>query len=254
MRRWITLVAAVALASSLAGCRNSGDSQTGEETATPAPTVSASPEASAPPAASPAATEAATATPAATAPATPSAKPTPASVAAAADAKAAVEGRANETLAAMKAQDMAKLAKLVHPDKGVQFSPYAHIDTAKDLRLAASELGTAWTDGSARTWGSYDGSGEPIALTLPDYFAKFVYNHDYTTAPDVGYNTTIGQSTTVNNVFDVYPKASCVTVEYHFSGFDPQLGGNDWSSLRLVYEKAGAEWYLTAVVHDQFTM
>ncbi|MCD1258706.1 hypothetical protein B5M42_007645 [Paenibacillus athensensis] len=252
MRRWITLVAAVALASALAGCRSGDETQTGEGTASPAPGASATPAASAGPSVSPTATPAATVTPAATA--APSVKPKPASVAAPADAKAAVEGRANDTLAAMKAQDLAKLAKLAHPDKGVQFSPYAHIDTAKDVRLKASELGTAWTDGNPRTWGSYDGSGEPITLTFPAYFAKFVYNHDYSTAPDVGYNTIIGKSTTLNNVFDVYPKDSCVTVEYHFSGFDPQFDGNDWSSLRLVFEKSGAEWYLTAVIHDQFTM
>lgn len=168
-------------------------------------------------------------------------------------ATAVIEQRIKETIEAIQQKDMEHLAKLVHPEKGVQFSPFAHIDTTKDIRVKAGELSAMWKDGSQKTWGQYEGSGEPIKLSFADYFKKFVYDHDYAAAPKIGYNKTIGQGTMNNNLFTVYPKDKFITVEYHFDGLDKQFEGNDWASLRLVYENIGEDWFLVAVVHDQWT-
>jgi len=43
-------------------------------------------------------------------------------------------------------------------------------------------------------------------------------------------------------------------VEYHFPGIDPQYGGLDWRSLRLVFQQSGGEWYLVGIIHDQWTI
>ncbi|UJF32874.1 hypothetical protein [Paenibacillus hexagrammi] len=169
-------------------------------------------------------------------------------------AKQQVEGRAAEVIQALRAKDMKKLASLVHPEKGVQFSPYSYIDPKKDVRIEAGKLQALWKEGTQMTWGSYDGSGEPITMGLQGYFDKFVYNQDYAAAPDIGYNRIIGKGNMVNNVFEVYPKDRYTTVEYHFSGFDPKFEGNDWCSLRLVFEKVKQDWMLVAVIHDQHTM
>jgi hypothetical protein len=45
-----------------------------------------------------------------------------------------------------------------------------------------------------------------------------------------------------------------VTIEYYFSGFDPQYGGMDWRSLRLVFIKDSNNWYLAAIVHGEWTI
>ena len=57
---------------------------------------------------------------------------------------------------------------------------------------------------------------------------------------------------TLNNVAEVYPEA--VTVEYHVEGSAPELGGLDWRSLRLVFERVEDTWYLVGVVHDEWTI
>ncbi|SEC50792.1 hypothetical protein [Paenibacillus sp. GP183] len=183
-------------------------------------------------------------------------KPTvsPSSFSSEEEAKSVIEKRIKETTDAMMQKDMAKLAKLVDPAKGVQFSPYAYVDTSKDVRVKASELAALWKDTKKIKWGEQDGSGSPIELTFADYFQKFVYDHDFAKAPKIGYNKIIGKSTTTNNLFTVYPKDKFITVEFHFEGFDKKLGGQDWSSLRLVYENSGADWFLVAVVHDQWTI
>jgi hypothetical protein len=170
------------------------------------------------------------------------------------EAKTVIEKRIKETIEAMKQKDMAKLAQLVHPEKGVQFSPYAYVDTTKNVRLKAADLAALWKDTKKITWGEFDGSGNPIELTFADYFQKFIYDHDFAIAPKIGYNKIIGKSTTTNNLFTVYPKDKFFTVEYHFEGFDKKFDGHDWASLRLVYENTGADWFLVAVVHDQWTI
>jgi PBP1b-binding outer membrane lipoprotein LpoB len=185
---------------------------------------------------------------------TPSTMPTSTSYAKEADAKKAIEQRAKETIKVLKEHDMAKLAELIHPKKGVQFSPYSYIHTASDVQVMGSGLAALWANTSTTHWGEYDGSGDPIDLTFPDYWDKFVYNQDFAAAPQISYNMILGKGNMINNVFSIYPTSTYITVEYHFPGLDPQYQGMDWTSLRLIFENAGGQWVLVAVVHDQHTM
>jgi hypothetical protein len=253
MRQLAVLLISVVMILSLIAC--SGETKQSNSAANPTanPTMNGKPEAGA----TAAPTAAASASPAPfTTPGKLEEKPaaTPASFSSEEEAKAVIEKRIQETIQAMMQKDMAKLAKLVHPEKGVQFSPYAYVDTTKDVRVKAAELPALWKATKKIKWGEFDGSGSPIELTFADYFQKFVYDHDFAKAPKIGYNKIIGISTTTNNLFNVYPKDKYITVEYHFEGFDKKFAGQDWASLRLVYENTGADWYLVAVVHDQWTI
>ncbi|CAH1206371.1 hypothetical protein PAECIP111891_02895 [Paenibacillus allorhizoplanae] len=251
-RKIVTAVVLVGLVSALAGCSekmtvNGGTSSSGPTTTQPTTSVTSSP--------SPVpTTPVATSTPQATASVKPSPAPTPPSFSTSADAKKAIESRAQEVMAALKEKNLSKLAGLVHPQKGVQFSPYSYIHTATDIQVQGSNLATLWASSSLTHWGTFDGSGDPIDLTMPNYWAKFVYNANFAAAPQISYNTIIGKGNMINNVFSVYPTSSYITVEYHFPGFDPQYQGMDWTSLRLVFEYTGSQWYVVAIVHDQHTM
>jgi hypothetical protein len=187
-----------------------------------------------------------------------SVKPSPAATApsftTAADAKKVIEARAQEVLSALKEKNIAKLASVVHPQKGVQFSPYSYIHPSTDIQVQASNLAALWVSPSLTHWGTFDGSGDPIDLTFPNYWAKFVYNANFAAAPQISYNTILGKGNMINNVFSIYPTTTYITVEYHFPGFDPQYQGMDWTSLRLVFAYSGAQWYLVAIVHDQHTI
>lgn len=244
----------VSLAGALAGCSAKSANQ-----GSPTPTIQ--PTASVTSSPSPAPTLAGSPVPAtanpqptATQPPKPSPSSKPPSFTTAEDAKKVIEARSQEVIAVLKEKNMAKLATLVHPKKGVQFSPYSNIQTATDIQVQSSNLATLWASSSLTNWGTFDGSGDPIDLTFPNYWAKFVYNANFAAAPQISYNTIIGKGNMINNVFSIYPAASYITVEYHFPGFDPQYQGMDWTSLRLVYEYTGSQWYLVAIVHDQHTM
>ena len=149
-------------------------------------------------------------------------------------------------------RDFEGIATLVHPVDGVRLSPYGFVDLESDKVLSPDELVAAAADPTRYLWGHYDGTGEPISLTFSEYYQRFVFDADYATAEQTGYDTQIGSGNTINNIADVYPGA--ITVEYHFSGFDPDMQGMDWRSLRLVFSRYTGKWYLVGIVHDEWTI
>ena len=169
-----------------------------------------------------------------------------------AQAKRAIAGVSRATVTALGERDLEALSQLVHPVDGVRFSPYGFVDPDSDRVLTATELVSAGEDSSRYLWGYYDGSGEPISLTFNEYYERFVYDADFSRAERTGYDTQIGVGNSINNAADVYP--GCITVEYHFSGFDPEMQGLDWRSLRLVFSRYTDNWYLVGIVHDEWTI
>jgi hypothetical protein len=157
---------------------------------------------------------------------------------------------ASAVLDAFARSDWDTLADL-SSESGVRFTPHTHVDVETDQTLTQSDIRGFDTDQTQRTWGSAEGSGEPIVMTNDEYLARYVWDHDYRTAPDVRWNATQDRGNVIDNVQEVYPGAS--VVEYHFSGFDEQYGGMDWRSLRLVLaQNDDGEWTLYGVIHDEW--
>ncbi|MFC1599797.1 hypothetical protein ACFL3T_02095 [Patescibacteria group bacterium] len=161
---------------------------------------------------------------------------------------ATFDDAANQTITTLKNKDLDTLETLIHPEKGVRLSPYATVDTKKDVILKPFEL----NDGSSRLWGQYDGTGLPITLTLNEYFDKFVFSADFENAPQIKKNEIIGSGNSLNNLEKVYGEANFI--EYHFPEFDPEMYGMDWQSLRLVFEEYEGEFKLVGIIHDQWTI
>ena len=162
-----------------------------------------------------------------------------------------IKATARQVLTFLKQNNYAELIKYFSQD-GVRFVPYGFIDTANSKKLTPDDflesINKKWT----LTWGSYDGTGDPIKLSVPAYLKKFVYNADYLAAEAVGYDQIIKQGNSLNNLKTIYPNHHFI--EYHFSGFDQKLDGMDWTSLRLVFEKVDGQYFLVAVIHDQWTV
>ena len=165
---------------------------------------------------------------------------------------AAMQSRAAEVLDALAAHDMIRLAALVDPREGVRFSPYAHV-SASDVVLDREQVARLWSDTTRRVWGTADGSGEPLRLSFPEYYRRFVFNADFRRAPRVAHDSLpIGTGNTPNNIREAFPGAH--VVEYHFSGFDAKYGGMDWSSLWVVLRHGTTGWYLVGLVHGSWTI
>ncbi|MCH8319182.1 MAG: hypothetical protein IIA88_11930 [Bacteroidetes bacterium] len=174
-----------------------------------------------------------------------------------------ITDRANDAILAIKNRDMVKLSDLVHPDEGIRFSPYSHVDVINDIVIPVTRLENIFDDEIKYTWGTYAGSGEPLELNFTEYFKRFIYDQDFANAKEIGYNKIIGRGNSQNNILETYPGS--IFVEYHFPGFDPKYEGMDWKSLRLVFSSKGGSrlesgeekdsaWYLIAIIHDQWTI
>ena len=171
------------------------------------------------------------------------------------EAKQAIASRARQVLMFLKSRNVTRLSALVHPRKGLRFSPYHSVNLQKggDRVFSRSQVRGLLANKKRYLWGEDDGSGDPIRLTFAGYHRKFLYDHDYLRAPDVTYNSeTLSSGNLINNIRESYPAA--IIVEYHFPGFEEKYGGMDWTSLWLVFEKQGSEWYLVGLVHGEWTI
>jgi len=153
----------------------------------------------------------------------------------------------------LKNGDMANLAAWVHPEKGLRFSPYSYVNTETDLVFSRDEVENLMNDTTVYEWRAFAGSGDLIKMTYSEYHKKFVYDADFFDTAEIALNEVLGESTTINNLHEVYPKESYDFVEYHIDGIDPAYEGMDWRSIRLVFEKMGADHALVGIIHDQWT-
>ncbi len=163
-----------------------------------------------------------------------------------------VEEVAARAVAAIRDRDFETLGRLADPTRGVTFTAYGYVRPGHDVKLTAQQLAVAASDRTVRRWGELDGTGNPIELTLEGYWERFVYDVDFAAAAESAWDRRLGQGNSLDNSSEVYPGAR--VVEYHFPGFDPDLQGLDWRSLRLVLAPAGDRWHLVGVIHDQWTI
>jgi hypothetical protein len=157
-----------------------------------------------------------------------------------------------QILTSLKDKDFKKFSEFIHPATGVRFSPYAYIDTTSDVKLTANEILDQIQKQNKLDWGSFDGSGDPILLTVIEYFNKFVYNVDFLNAEKRSVNKMIGGGNSLNNLESIY--YDCDYTESYFSGFDKRFEGMDWCCIRLVFKNYNDKYYLVGIVHDQWTI
>lgn len=151
---------------------------------------------------------------------------------------------------ALKNGDYQKLATYIHPEKGVRFSMYAHVDTVKDKRFSRAEFVKFIPAKTKFTFGAKDGTGELYVTPLAEYIRNWVYKRNFAEA-ELFYNRFRGTGNSLNNLPEVYPNA--FFTENFIPGTD-QYGGMDWNALRLVFESYHGTWYLVAVINDEWTV
>lgn len=228
MLPYLTAVLAVAL---LAGCGSGAADRNGAAPSASSPAAPSSSSASAP---------AATGSAAPSDSGSPSASPV---------GEANLKSAAKDIVEALRDRDLKRLASWIDPKQGLRFSPYAAM-TDSDVIFKPDEL-PSFKSADQITWGTADGSGEPIELTFRDYYDKFVYDKDFDSAPSVSEGKLVGQGNTVYNGQDIYPDSSFV--EFHFPG-SSDSGGMDWESLIVTLVPSRSEWKLVALTHARWTI
>lgn len=153
---------------------------------------------------------------------------------------------------ALKSKDYEALASYVHPSRGVTFTPYSTVDFQQDQHFSADQIKNLAQDTATYTWGYEDGRGEPIQMTITQYLERFVFDADYTQAPQVGVDQIITSGNALENITEAY--VSCHFVDFCYLSRDPASEGLDWCSLKLVFAGENGSWYLVGVVHGEWTI
>lgn len=149
-------------------------------------------------------------------------------------------------------QDWLTLSAYVHPELGVTFTPYSTVEPASDLTFTAGQIKALAQDQTVYTWGFEDGRGDPIQMTMLQYFERYVYDRDYTQVPQIGVDRIMTGGNALENLIEAYP--GCRFVDFSFPSADPVNDGLDWSSLKLVFQPGEECWYLVGVVHGEWTI
>lgn len=157
-------------------------------------------------------------------------------------------------LTMLKNKNYSAFANYIHPAEGIRFSPYGYVDTVHDIKFSKQKFinETGNPEQEMIVWGEFDGTGDPIKMTLNNYLQRFVYDVDFSKPEKRKVNEFIGGGNSLNNLLSVYK--NCDFTESHFSGFEEKYGGMDWRSLRLVFRNRNGRFLLVGIVHDEWTI
>jgi len=153
---------------------------------------------------------------------------------------------------ALKVQDYTALSALIHPQKGLTFTPYSTVDPERDQTFTPEQIKHLKTDSTVYAWGFEDGRGNLIEMTISQYLARYVWDADYTQAPQIGIDRILLSGNALENLTQAYP--GCRFVDFSYPSADPVNDGLDWSSLKLVFYPSDTQWYLVGIIHGEWTV
>jgi hypothetical protein len=157
-----------------------------------------------------------------------------------------VMSKSDIIIRSLKFKNFSLLKEYVHPKKGLRFSPYSYV-VSSDLVFQAQELMKLGTDVKSYDWG-YKKSNKKIQTSFEDYFNYYVYNFDFANADQVLYNEVLFKGSIVDNTREFY--GDSIIVEYNIDSVGQVFSmGRDWAKLRLIFEKFGAEWFLSGIIN-----
>ncbi len=165
-------------------------------------------------------------------------------------ARVSIPLKAEEAIQAIKNKNLRDLARMVHPEMGLRFSPQVSVETNHKV-FKAKELRELFRDSTLYTWGTQDATGDPIQSTFNAYYKRYLYDVDFAATDSIYYNQAQQHGNAINNVNKAYP--GCVVVEYYIPGVEADMMGMDWRALRLVFEPYEDDWYLVGIVHAAWT-
>lgn len=156
----------------------------------------------------------------------------------------------DEILDVLKDKNYKEFATYIHPEKGVNFSMYAHLNPQKDKHFTREEFTRYLEKNTQFTWGEKDGSGNALVLPIKNYFREWLFKRDFTAA-EFSFNQFEGKGNTLNNIQKIYPDAE--VTENYIPGTEI-YSGMDWNSLIFVFEEYNGLYYLVAVANNSWTV
>lgn len=151
----------------------------------------------------------------------------------------------------LKQKNYQSVQQYVHPTEGLTFSPYGTV-TENDISVQSDSLSMFAVSEDIISWGKWDGSGEDILMSFADYYERFIFNADFSNADRITPNRITVCGNTIENITQAYP--NCLFVEYVIDSCFGYNDGTDWCTLKLVFTLYESEWFLTGVIHSEWTV
>lgn len=155
----------------------------------------------------------------------------------------------NEIVTLLKSKNYSKLSQYIHPEKGIRFSMYSFVSD-NDKSFSKVDFEKYIQTDEKFTFGHKDGSGAIYTVSLKDYLTNWVFKKDFSHAK-INYDNFEGKGNSLNNIKEKYPNA--VIVENYLAG-TVEYSYMDWNSLIFVFEKIENQYYLVAIVDNQWTV
>jgi len=163
-------------------------------------------------------------------------------------AKRIIKKLSDQVIACFKKKDFKSFSNYVDPGKGVRFSECGPAD--RDVVLTKTQLPDVLKDKQNRIWGGLP-SGEDINLTFADFYSKYLYSKDFSTAPDRRFNDFIPMGATENTIYSYYPNSIAVEYFYLSSFGEAKDALADRKSLTMVFEKShDSKWCVVDIIYD----
>lgn len=166
--------------------------------------------------------------------------------------------KADQIVSLLKNKSVMSLKGFIHPIKGVRISNDGYIDIKRDVIIKASEIDSLINDDTKLLWGYSDGKGDPINLSIEDYFSKYL-SIDFTGSQKRYNQAARGGSNTLLDIQGVYTDDNFVNyyIPYNSTYMDegvekPQT--MDWRAINLVFEEYNGELYLIGIITDNWTI
>lgn len=156
----------------------------------------------------------------------------------------------NEILTALKSKDYDRFSQFIHPEKGLRFSMYAYVQPEKNKHFSREDFNRYISMPTKFTWGEKDGTGDLLVISLENYLQQWIFKRDFTRS-QFYLNEFKGKGNSLNNLKKIYPEADFT--ENYIPGSE-KYSGMDWNALRFVFEKFQDEYYLVAVINDEWTI
>ena len=132
------------------------------------------------------------------------------------------------------------------------FTASSTVDPETDQNFTADEIRGLPEDPGQYLWGYEGRPGHAHSLTMEEFVRQYIFPWTILRPPRWGWTRWCSSGNALENVAQAYP--GCRFVDLCYPERDPDLGGLDWCSLKLVFAPLEGQWWLVGLIHSQWTI
>jgi hypothetical protein len=126
----------------------------------------------------------------------------------------------------------------------IRFVPHSFLSNT-DLKLAKQEILEKWVKTDIFHWGTFEGSGFPIDLSIKEYFENFITLNP-NTPNRIAINKRIIELDGSDNVYREYANETVVDIVENYDS------PNEWQGVKVVFHYNEGAWRIICLVFSRY--